>query len=375
MVTTSKKSQSAMEFLMTYGWALFIIIIVIAALVFTGVLRPSRFIPSSIDFGPGIVVSDYSMSFFELDDMNIGHFVLIIKNGIGKNMQDVVINVNECENGNGKDSEPLLIAEGDAEVVKLTCEDIQAVLGEESVFMVDLSYTTTTKGNVVSHTKNAKMKVSAQSLKEFPDTNAGRKAWALYNGASGDNDENRFYPCDDVPGCLNPDPAGTLKRIFGGYVDSMKGTVWQSRDGDHPIGYDWSIERGGIWDDVQPEWIPETEVYKYVAEGGIPTARKDDELGSAFDYCLNMINYSYTDWKLPSLDDFDQGFLQCNECLPPYGTYPQFGLSKFYWTDIISIQYGFSKSARLGGNVMLNFDTDTTRSNKEDVRCIRDNSI
>ena len=48
----NKKSQSAMEYLMNYGWMLLLVIIVIAALVYTGVLNPSRFLPSSIDFGP-----------------------------------------------------------------------------------------------------------------------------------------------------------------------------------------------------------------------------------------------------------------------------------------------------------------------------------
>ena len=47
-----KKSQAAMEFLMTYGWALLIVIIVIAALVFFGLLNPDNLLPDKADLGP-----------------------------------------------------------------------------------------------------------------------------------------------------------------------------------------------------------------------------------------------------------------------------------------------------------------------------------
>ncbi len=39
-----KKGQAAMEFLMTYGWAILVVLIAIGALVYFGVLSPERFI-------------------------------------------------------------------------------------------------------------------------------------------------------------------------------------------------------------------------------------------------------------------------------------------------------------------------------------------
>jgi len=38
----SKSAQAAMEFLMTYGWALLVVLIVIAALAFFGLLNPDN---------------------------------------------------------------------------------------------------------------------------------------------------------------------------------------------------------------------------------------------------------------------------------------------------------------------------------------------
>jgi len=49
-----KKGQSALEFLTTYGWAFLVILIMIGALSYFGVLNPSRFLPDKCIFGSGI---------------------------------------------------------------------------------------------------------------------------------------------------------------------------------------------------------------------------------------------------------------------------------------------------------------------------------
>ena len=43
-----KKLQSAMEYLMTYGWAILIIAIVIVALYLLGVINPANFAPRAV---------------------------------------------------------------------------------------------------------------------------------------------------------------------------------------------------------------------------------------------------------------------------------------------------------------------------------------
>lgn len=40
-----KKGQAAMEFLMTYGWAILVVLVAIGALAYFGVLDPSKFLP------------------------------------------------------------------------------------------------------------------------------------------------------------------------------------------------------------------------------------------------------------------------------------------------------------------------------------------
>lgn len=53
-VIDMKKAQSALEFLMTYGWAFLVILIMIGALAYFGVLNPQKFLPDRCNFGTQI---------------------------------------------------------------------------------------------------------------------------------------------------------------------------------------------------------------------------------------------------------------------------------------------------------------------------------
>ncbi|MEK6963889.1 MAG: hypothetical protein AABX70_05660 [Nanoarchaeota archaeon] len=57
-----KRGQSALEFLMTYGWAILIILVMIAALVYFGVFNPSRLTPERCTAVPGFGCNDYQMN-------------------------------------------------------------------------------------------------------------------------------------------------------------------------------------------------------------------------------------------------------------------------------------------------------------------------
>ena len=48
-----KKGQAAMEFLMTYGWAILVVLAAIAALAYFGVLSPEKFLPEKCVMPPG----------------------------------------------------------------------------------------------------------------------------------------------------------------------------------------------------------------------------------------------------------------------------------------------------------------------------------
>lgn len=59
-----KKGQAALEFLMTYGWAILVVLVAIGALAYFGVLSPERLLPEKciIATGSGLYCADHSAS-------------------------------------------------------------------------------------------------------------------------------------------------------------------------------------------------------------------------------------------------------------------------------------------------------------------------
>ena len=57
-----KKAQAAMEFLMTYGWAILVVLVAIGALAYFGVLSPEKLLPEKcvIASGSGLFCDDFA---------------------------------------------------------------------------------------------------------------------------------------------------------------------------------------------------------------------------------------------------------------------------------------------------------------------------
>jgi len=55
-----KKAQAALEFLMTYGWAILVVLAAIAALAYFGVLSPDRFLPEKCTMPQGFACIDFT---------------------------------------------------------------------------------------------------------------------------------------------------------------------------------------------------------------------------------------------------------------------------------------------------------------------------
>ena len=55
----SRSGQAALEFIMTYGWAILVVLVAIAALAYFGVLSPDRFLPSKCTMQAGIACLDH----------------------------------------------------------------------------------------------------------------------------------------------------------------------------------------------------------------------------------------------------------------------------------------------------------------------------
>ncbi|MFH0978945.1 MAG: hypothetical protein V1837_06630 [Candidatus Woesearchaeota archaeon] len=57
-----KRAQAAMEFLMTYGWAILVVLAAIGALAYFGVLSPDRFLPEKCTLPSGVACLDFTAS-------------------------------------------------------------------------------------------------------------------------------------------------------------------------------------------------------------------------------------------------------------------------------------------------------------------------
>ena len=82
----NKKAQAAMEFLMTYGWAILVVLAAIGALAYFGVLSPDRFLPEKCTLPAGVACLDFTGSATSV--------VMVIQNSAGFDMSGVAVYVN-----------------------------------------------------------------------------------------------------------------------------------------------------------------------------------------------------------------------------------------------------------------------------------------
>ncbi len=85
-----KRGQAAMEFLMTYGWAILAAIIAIGALAYFGVFSPGRYTPETCILSAPFGCSDDSVA-------KVAEVDLIIINGGGEDYNISSISLTNCE--------------------------------------------------------------------------------------------------------------------------------------------------------------------------------------------------------------------------------------------------------------------------------------
>ena len=74
----ANRGQAAMEFLMTYGWAILVVLVVIGALSYFGVLSPATLLPEKCTFPVSVSCTDHSVS--------TNTITLRLQNGAGRDM-------------------------------------------------------------------------------------------------------------------------------------------------------------------------------------------------------------------------------------------------------------------------------------------------
>lgn len=83
-----KRAQAAMEFIMTYGWAILVVLAAIGALAYFGVLSPEKFLPEKCTLSTGITCTGFKVT--------SNSFALVLTNNFGKDIQLNSVNVGGC---------------------------------------------------------------------------------------------------------------------------------------------------------------------------------------------------------------------------------------------------------------------------------------
>ncbi|MFH1711589.1 MAG: hypothetical protein ABH840_04720 [Nanoarchaeota archaeon] len=133
-----KKGQAAMEFLMTYGWAILAAVIAIGVLAYFGVFSPGKYVTGNAVVNPPFYVNAQNVK------ASAG-VTLELKNNGGEDytIQSVVVS------GCGTDTTSTPIAAGDAEAITVLCAP---ALNEGDSFKGDITISYRKVGSAVDLT-------------------------------------------------------------------------------------------------------------------------------------------------------------------------------------------------------------------------------
>ena len=126
------RSQAALEFLMTYGWAILVVLLVIAVLMYSGVINTDAFLPDKCALASGIVCRDYAVEGSRV--------ILSLKNNIGIGIIINSVDVLKKNGGSCSNVGTVRLNPGEATLITVVgCDNGED--GEKFVGQIDVSYT------------------------------------------------------------------------------------------------------------------------------------------------------------------------------------------------------------------------------------------
>ena len=94
----NKKSQAALEFIMTYGWAILVVLVAVGALAYFGVLSPDKFLPSKCTLQSGLACIDHKVQAAPAGTGNAGLVTVVLQNSLGFDLSSVIVGAGDCGN-------------------------------------------------------------------------------------------------------------------------------------------------------------------------------------------------------------------------------------------------------------------------------------
>ena len=114
-----RKAQVAMEFLMTYGWAILVVLIAVGVLAYFGVFQMERFLPEKcvVSTGSGMFCDDFSIDSNALVRLNV-------HNILNEGMTGITVTLTNPAGGSCTNAVAVDIAADSTEVVSLACSPV-----------------------------------------------------------------------------------------------------------------------------------------------------------------------------------------------------------------------------------------------------------
>lgn len=129
-----RKGQAAMEFLMTYGWAILVVLVAIGALAYFGVLSPQKYLPTSCTISDQFACPEYKVN------SAAGTVQLVVQNGKGADLTGVTVALSgsglTCATSAAQD-----IADGKSGSFTVTCTAGVGSVGSQFKSDIAVAYT------------------------------------------------------------------------------------------------------------------------------------------------------------------------------------------------------------------------------------------
>ena len=84
----SRSGQAALEFLMTYGWAILVVLVAVGALAYFGVLSPDKFLPAKCTLQAGVACVDHKATGAALN--------VVMRNSLGFDLTITEVKAAQC---------------------------------------------------------------------------------------------------------------------------------------------------------------------------------------------------------------------------------------------------------------------------------------
>ena len=153
----NKRGQAAMEFLVTYGWAFLVVLVMVGALAYFGVLNPQNLVSDRCIAPPGFSCEDYQVS-------SANGVTVKIKNGLGYTMyimNGLANNYVTSPRGNNFACNPTADTALDGQYINIACSVNAASLGVTAGEKVklDLNFKYYKRDSGISFNKPAKLQI------------------------------------------------------------------------------------------------------------------------------------------------------------------------------------------------------------------------